>query len=641
MLKRKKVKIYIDFETQSDVPLDRRGVFEYTHDKSFRAYLLCYSIGGKKVSVIREPAPGEVPAEIKKAMKLNYEFVAHNAEFDSEVFNAFFNTNIPYEKWNDTAARCRAVGVPGSLDAASKFFGLGEKDASGKESLKKYFKRVEIEKDDWPLLLRYGKQDVNLLIKLDKLIPEVDEVNDFIRLLIHSQNEKGILIDRARLKTLFNFKEKLKVEIIKEAQKFGLYGKKSDKLVCASADQIKKLFASELKIDLTSIAEKELEDFLQFEKIKLPKKANEILSLFREIQSKSVLKIDNLNDTTLPRITGFQLFHGAHTGRPAGRGIQLLNVARLPKRLEPLNFEKALEEIKKFPLGEQMNACGSMVWSILRPDPDEIIVRSDLSAIEPRVGAWLRSDKKVLDLYRKADSGEGKDEYTIFGDSMDFPDDISRALSKIVILAACYGMSSDRLRAQCRQYAMPDPGEKEAKRILDTYHRSNPSVKNTWFSMVNTAVQAIITKTDFFGFGLVFAYEKIGGVNFLRLDLPSGRKKYYAGVEVIAVGSKGWKSFSYQSVKGFRVDMRPAMFYENIVQTVAADVLFYKAFLIEKEKVGRVALTIYDETINSVKKKNLDKVKKIMNDDCPLLPGMPVQAKFEILESFHKGDRVK
>lgn len=69
--------------------------------------------------------------------------------------------------------------------------------------------------------------------------------------------------------------------------------------------------------------------------------------------------------------------------------------------------------------------------------------------------------KKTLELYENADLGKGKDEYTIFGEKMDLPQDIARPVSKEVILGADYGLGHATVRSNFINKGLPDLGEKK------------------------------------------------------------------------------------------------------------------------------------------------------------------------------------
>lgn len=629
--------IFIDFETFSPVDI-ALGPRAYVSHPEFRPLLLSWAVDRGPVKTTRKFS--ELVSELTAREVL---FIAHNAPFDRAVFEKVYGQYGM--QWHDTAAVCRYLSVPASLDGASQFFGLGRKVEAGKGLIKKINSGEELTKAEWKEFERYGKQDVILCRKLFYLFEkeriELDPFAKKVHALHEDMNALGLRVDEERTGKLFSVIQGVRDKARADAEaKFGTYKKGSELApIASSADRVKR-YLRDAGHPVESIAEKDLEDFLQVSGSKLPKKALELLAFFREIQSRGADKLQKIFTNHLTRVYDSSTFHGTHTGRPAGGGINLLNVKRAGHGDDDLPFEKSLVRIMKTAKpGEKVKRLSSLLWGCFAPERGGVVVRSDLSAIEPRVGAWLRNDQKTLEIYRKADAGEGKDEYTIFGEAMRFPKAIARNLSKIVILAACYGMSGPRFRVQCRSWGMPDPGEAKAEEILQGYHRANPSVKRTWFDLIKAAVGVIENRLIPYkqAWQVNFFSQKIGGKLFLRLTLPSGRIKSYADVKIEIRGG-GWKTFTYLNpLKNYRETVPAAGLYENIVQAVAVDVSFQKAF----EMPRTPSLIIHDELNIPATARQVSAIAKKMKTPVSWLPGMPVNSKTVVCSSYHKGDRIK
>jgi hypothetical protein len=634
--------IFIDFETYSDVDISL-GPTAYVNGKDFRVVSVAWAVGSGRIQYALGPAnnaPYNALMSLRSSAKPGTLFVAHNADFDRAVFGKVFRGSF---EWIDTAALCRYYSVPASLDGAAAYFGLGQKLDAGKTILKKLREGAPLERVEKKALEQYNKQDVNLLRKLYNVLTKPGSMDPYavkMHGMINRMNQSPILVNQPRAQSLYAciLQEKDKARKA-AARAFGTYGKDKSP-VAASADQVKKYLAAH-GYPVDSIAEKDLEDFLAERGAKLPKDCLNLISFYREIQSRGADKLRLIVENKLSRIYDSSIFYGTHTGRPAGGGINLLNVKRAGFGDDSLHCADSIRRILKTgKRGERVKRLSSLLWACLSPDPRQFMVRSDLSAIEPRVGAWIRDDLQTLEIYRAADAGAGKDEYTIFGDAMGFPAEISRNLSKIVILAACYGMGPDRLRAQIRSYGMPDPGEAEAGRILDGYHRRNPSVKRVWFNLIKAAVGVLETGAFCKVHNIGFSRVVLGGKTGLAVALPSGRVKHYADCRVETAGTKGWKTFSYlEPRKGFRTTARPGGFYENLVQAVAFDVSVEKALAIQP--FASVKLIIHDELNVSAPGGRVSRIEKIMRASVPWLPGMPVNSKTVVCTSFHKGDKVK
>lgn len=629
--------IFLDFETQSDVDISL-GPRAYVRGEGFRPVLLAWAVDSGRVNVTDDFS--RIPGPLADALLRPCFVVAHNAEFDRAVFETVFG--VSGLDWIDTAALCRYYSIPASLDGAAGFFGLGRKHQTGKEVLKKMLKGAELSRAEGSELRKYAAQDVRLLRDIYHSSPgtwhSMDGFAQAVLAMTLKMNRAGIAVDHARIGVLLRAitaeKDRARVQAVKQ---FGTYGK-DEKPVASSADQVKK-YLSKAGFPVESIQEKELENLLGMTDRKLPTKCRDLLLFYREIQSRGADKLQSIHDARLTRIWDSSIYHGTHTGRHAGGGLNLLNVKRYSNGDDSRPFDRALKTIvKTAERGTRVKRLSSLLWGCFEPEHKNVVVRSDLSAIEPRVGAWLRSDSKTLQIYRDADAGTGLDEYTIFGNSMNFPKEISRNLSKIVILAACYGMAFETFRAQCRSYGIKDPGETESKRILDGYHQRNPSVKRAWFDLIKTAVRTIETGGFLQSHNVAFSRVILGRRPFLALTLPSGRRKYYADVAV-ETNASGWKTFSYLDARrGFRVKVAPAALYENIVQAVAFDVAAEKAVKIQG--FASVKLIIHDELNVSARKSDVSRIQKIMKAPVLWLPGMPVNSKTVVCSSFHKGDLI-
>ena len=319
--------------------------------------------------------------------------------------------------------------------------------------------------------------------------------------------------------------------------------------------------------------------------------------------------------------------------------MQLHNVSRSPKLVENFSSQTIINAIKgklnEENFLEATQYLSSLLWACMIPDSKkEIIGRYDLSAIEPRVGAFLRNDKKTLDLYRLADEGKGKDEYSIFGEKMNFPENISRQLSKVIILAACYGMGSTALRASCVNVGLPDMGDSKAKLLLSSYHSLNPTVKKSWYELENKFKLAILNGRSTYNH-VEFERILIGNKKFIAVILPSGRAKFYADCGISSNGK-----ILYNDTRLGKIELRPYLLYENLVQASATDVLFLKVAKVEKLKDVKVKLTIYDEMIVSTLPKNVKAISKIMAEEEAANPNMPLSFKGGESSTFWKGDKV-
>ena len=124
------------------------------------------------------------------------------------------------------------------------------------------------------------------------------------------------------------------------------------------------------------------------------------------------------------RLRGFAMYHGAGTGRWAGRGMQLHNLFKgvfdLGYRPSEDAFWRAVGLVRRgaldeliFEFGNPMPILASTVRPTLLAAAGHEFHAADLSAIEGRGLAWLAGEEWVLDAYRAYDRGEGPDMYIV------------------------------------------------------------------------------------------------------------------------------------------------------------------------------------------------------------------------------------
>jgi hypothetical protein len=165
---------FVDFETASLANLREVGSHAYVRDPSTRLLSAVWRVGGDRIAwVPRAPAGlggvllgDEVPEAVRR-IATSHIWVAHNAEgFDAMLWAALYPEVRP--AWADTMLLCRVLGLPASLDAASRATGGVGKDAEGGRVMKLLTSRPAAV-GTVPLyekLLRYNEQDVEALERL-------------------------------------------------------------------------------------------------------------------------------------------------------------------------------------------------------------------------------------------------------------------------------------------------------------------------------------------------------------------------------------------------------------------------------------------------------------------------------------------
>lgn len=224
------------------------------------------------------------------------------------------------------------------------------------------------------------------------------------------------------------------------------------------------------------------------------------------------------------RARGLIQFYGAgHTGRFAGRLIQVQNLPRnyLPDLDSARNFVRAGDAAALELLYPSVaDTLSQLVRTAFIPSPGHRFVVADFSAIEARVIAWLAGEHSTLDAFR-----EGKDLYCetasrMFGVPVDKhgPNAGLRQKGKIAVLACGYGGSVGALTAMGA--LTMGLAESELKPIVDAWRAANPRIVMLWADIEHAA---ITTRRTVRLQGLYFTHE----AGMLFIELPSGRRLSY------------------------------------------------------------------------------------------------------------------
>jgi DNA polymerase len=129
---------------------------------------------------------------------------------------------------------------------------------------------------------------------------------------------------------------------------------------------------------------------------------------------------------------------------------------------------------------------------------------------------------------------------------------------------------------------------------------------------------------------LFMGTETIGGVPFAWIELPSGRKIFYAHAslndesEVEFFGRNVYKGGAWEFVSTYGGKLT-----ENIVQATSRDLLAFA--MLELEKAGfRIVMTVHDELVVEDSPERLKEFEKVMSTAPAWARGLPLG-----VEVFH------
>jgi len=164
-----------------------------------------------------------------------------------------------------------------------------------------------------------------------------------------------------------------------------------------------------------------------------------------------------------------------------------------------------------------------------------------------------------------------------------------------------------------------------------------------WYKMENAAIKTIQTGMQTNANGILFSreFDLANDLDFLTMQLPSGRKLYYVKP---SLGENQWgrPSILYYGVnqttkQWTQLETYSGKLVENAVQAIARDCL---AIAIERlEEAGfPIVFHVHDEVVIDIpaNRADLDAVVKIMTEPIPWAQGLPMNADGWVGDYFRK-----
>ncbi|MBQ1295259.1 MAG: hypothetical protein IIY21_14550 [Clostridiales bacterium] len=411
--------LFIDIETYSNTPIDN-GVYEYAADPDFQVLLFGYSIDKEPVKVVDlaegEKLSDELTAALTDPKVLKH---AHNAAFERVCLSRFLGmpvgTYLDPAQWRCTMVKCAYYGLPLKLENAGIALKIDRKKFAdtGKKLIKKFCVPSEGGRPEcypeenpieWETFKEYNIRDVEAEIDIDNALPDIryeklwDEYAADQRI-----NDNGALIDTVLVSSLVKINEDIDAEHLRRFKELTYVDNPK------SITQLKAWFAAK-GYSMTSLDKKTVSDLSKTCK---DPEVLEVLKLRQLTGKSSITKYTAMQNliANAPdhRARGCFQFYGSHTGRWAGRHIQLQNLPR--NYLEELDSARQLVRSGDRETLELLYDNLPQVFSelirtaIIAPEGKTLIV-ADFSAIEARVIAWVAGEKWKLKAF-----ADGEDLY--------------------------------------------------------------------------------------------------------------------------------------------------------------------------------------------------------------------------------------
>lgn len=650
--------LYFDTETFSEVDLKRVDPYTYAEDPSTRVIVAQWALDDGEV-IVEDLTGGARPSEVLlEQLRSADEVVIHNAAFDRAVVRACWGVELELERIRCTMAQAQEHGLPGSLDALSEIFGLGDaaKDKRGKRLIQLFCKpqpkshKVRVltranRPQEWAEFLEYARQDIVALRALSRKMPNWNfRPGSFERrlwVLDQQMNERGFRVDVDLARAAV-----VATEARKQAARLEVQEMTAGLLTSVSrGEEMLRFILGAYGLNVPDLQADTLRRMLEDEN--LPQPVRELLSLRAEVSRASAAKYRAVLASVSRDgyLRGTSAFCGAaRTRRWAGRRFQPQNLPRPSKGFKAKQQEIAIAALKAgvadLLYDDVMRLAADCVRGLLIPSERHKLVVADLANIEGRVLAWLAGEEWKLEAFRAFDRGQGADLYKVaYARSFGVPvelvdDDQQRQIGKVQELflgyeggvaayltgAAIYGFKiSDLTRAvreatadttwgevaekyewfkQKQLHAGLDQDEWTACRVLvESWRAAHPETVAFWAALRGAFAAAVREPGRVFQAGLLIRMRCDG--QWLRVALPSGGFLCYVQPRVDEDGACSYMGVDQYTRQWKRIKTHGGKLAENVTQAVARDVLAYALPRIAAAGY-RPLITVHDEVVTEV-----------------------------------------
>lgn len=643
----------IDIETKSSEDIKSVGAYKYARAEDFEILLFAYKVDDTDTKIVDFTANEKIPDDILHAL-VNKDVLKHayNAAFEWYCLN-IAGIKTPIDQWRCTMIHAMYCGYPAGLGATGEAIGIPEDKQKLKEgkALINYFckpckptkvnggrtwNRPEHDPIKWANFKRYCVQDVEAEYVIGEAlkpypVPLSEEIQWQYDTLM---NARGARVDTKLIEGSNYVDENIKAQLTEQAK--GLTGLSNPN---STAQLLSWLRSNGVSAENTTKAT--VQDLLDGD---LPSNIRQVLELRQQLGKSSVAKYKKMVETVCDddRIRGLSQFYGASaTGRWAGRLVQIQNL--------PRNSMKTLGVARKAVIGKNIDflkmvytnipdVLSQLVRTTFIPSDGNKLVVADFSAIEARVVAWLAGETWVNEVFAthgKIYEATASNMFHVPFEKIKKgnPEYELRQKGKVATLALGYQggvgalIAMNAVKMGIQEEELPD--------IVNRWRRANPNIVGLWsavdkalLNVMRTAQPQVIHK------GVRFEYigDNVFNQRFLTVELPSGRKLYYADPKIIEGGSRFgndavfYKSLNQTTKKYELTGTYGGKMTENIVQAIARDCLAETLTRLNNEGLNYI-FHVHDEVIiDASKDLSVDYVCNLMSEPIPWAEGLILKA---------------
>lgn len=614
----------LDYETRSTVKLPDTGAYVYAMDPTTDIWLAAWAFDDEEPQLWH---PGEpVPQRVADHIRAGGEVRAHNASFERLITKYIA---VPRYGWPEpaleqyvcSAAEAAAMSLPRGLGELCRVTGVSvKKDEEGSSLMMRMCRPRKILDDGtlvwWSVpekiarLGEYCKTDVKAEQAASKALRRLTPNEREIYLHTERKNDRGIYLDRE----LVLASKEIAEEGIRRANAAISTITGGAVSGVTKTGQMRQ-WLGEQGVANDSVSKAAVRELLAGD---LSPETRRVLELRADAGRSSIAKLDTMLDAVCGDgyIRGLTMYHGASTGREAGKLVQPQNFPRGDvndaERFIPDILARSYDSIDL--ITNPVAVVSSLLRGCLTAAPGHDLIAADFSAIEARVLVVLAGQDDVVANWRAFDAGDkSRDQYirnamALYGIPFDEVKKMPhRQTGKFQELGCGYGMGHKKAVTAAKDVYQLELSEERAKEIVGAYRETHPMVVGFWHQANDAAIEAVANPGTVVTFGALrnLHFTKRGA--YLYLILPSKRPLVYAAPKIVDRKTPWGEmkpAVEFSSVdpltkKWSRSSLYGGLIVENIVQAVSRDLL--KEADLRVERYGyQVVLDVHDEVVAQV-----------------------------------------
>ena len=662
--------VTLDFESYWDVDytLRKMSTSEYVRDPRFKAHMVGIKIGKRKTKVVPTT---KIRALLKTIDWTTHDLLCHNTAFDGFILSHHFGV-VP-RTYYDTLSMARGLhsnDIGASLDEVAQYYGVGNKIANVLEQSKGV---LVLGKKLYTDTAEYCAMDVDLTIQIFEKMLDAYPVNELklIDMTIRMFCDPILKVDIPRVEKELERELKYREDLMSSIVDVTKYDIKE--LLKGPAERA--LEGTErmmLMVKRIIGSNEKFADLLRAEGIEPPVKISPAWmkkpSSERTDEGKWAYAFakDDSDFTDLPErheewATDLNLNHKKDIAKLVVRQERIRNLVDCRLAVKSTTnitrserFLKAGADGMSLPVGyayyrahtgrwggnnkmnmQNLTRGGELRLSIQAPK-GHVLVVGDSGQIECRVNGWLWGQDDLMDAFRQADAGVGRDAYCKFGDSVygreiTKDDKMERFVGKVSVLGLGFQMGAPKFQITLAKGALGGPPVffdlDRCKTIVNTYRRKNHRIVAGW-EICKGIIEDMAAGRSGVYKCLSWEAEKIWLPNGMCLKYPDLKKR---------VGDKGWDEWTYQS-KTQRKKIYGGLLCENIVQALARIIVAEQLLIVAPKR--RVVMITHDEGVLAVRKASAEaafrELIKAMRTPLPWCMDLPLNSEGGYAENYSK-----